>query len=91
MTHIHKYQRIYIGGRKVSKDKDGNKIIINVAKYEVFKCTIPGCPTYKTRELAVGDKSICWKCGLELILNAENMKLKRPTHPYCRKIRESAA
>lgn len=73
-NHVHKYQRVKLGGRQ--------------SKYIVMKCMLPGCTHFIRRDLAVGRKSICWKCGGELILNMENTTLKKPTHRECRRVRE---
>ena len=57
------------------------------AGYEIFKCVYPGCTSYVPKELAAGRTSLCWRCGDELTLTDENLRYKRPTHEYCRKIR----
>lgn len=87
-NHVHKYMRVIIGGRKIVV-RDGKKYIEKTGGTEVFKCMIPGCSHFKVRELVLGAQSICWKCGGELILNMENTTLKKPTHLWCRKTRES--
>lgn len=86
-THVHKYRRVLLGGTKVVR-RDGRRYLEKCPGTEVFKCMIPGCPHYLSRELAVGRDSVCWKCGETLTLNMENTTLKNPTHLYCRKTRE---
>jgi hypothetical protein len=71
-THIHKYKRITLSKR---------------TGLQVFKCVAPICTHYVRRELAIGRVCICWKCGEELILNAENTQLAKPTHIECRGIK----
>jgi hypothetical protein len=88
--HTHKYQKILLGGRRIVK-KDGKKYIEKCGGYEIFKCMMPGCRTWKATELVIGDTSLCWVCGGKLTLTTENTRLKRPTHTYCRKTREQVA
>lgn len=93
--HIHKYMRAFLGkSRKiVYKEIDGvpKRFLEKTPGYEIFRCMIPGCTHYKTREMAIGQKSICWNCGQEMILNMENTTLKKPTHEECRKVRVEVA
>ena len=90
VDHIHKFHRIYLSSREVIKDKEGKRHLVEKPKHEVWKCGVPGCPTFKDRALVLGNLSQCWVCGDALILDSENMKLVRPTHVWCRKIREIA-
>lgn len=89
-THIHKYKKAILGGRRIVK-KDGKRYIESCGGYEVFKCALPGCTHFVSRELADGRQSLCWNCGGELILNAENLTLVKPTHRECRKTRGKVA
>lgn len=86
--HVHKYMRVVMGGRKVVRI-DGIRRIIKSPGTEVFKCQIPGCTTFKLREVVCGEFSVCWKCGSELTLNMENTTLKKPTHRGCRNSRNN--
>jgi len=88
--HTHKYYRVLVGSRKIVI-KNGKRYLEKGDGREVFKCAVPGCPTFKLKELAIGDKSICWTCGEELILNTENTRLKKPTHITCRRMRDKIA
>ncbi len=76
--------RILLGGKKVERI-NGVRHIVKCAGTEVFKCQIPGCKTYKLRELAVGDLSICWRCNGELLLTMKNTMMKKPVHEECRR------
>ncbi len=72
--HVHKYQRITLGNKG----------------YVVLKCALPKCKHYIRRELAVGRASICWKCGMELILTMQNTNSKKPIHEECKRTVEAA-
>ena len=85
--HVHKYQLITLGGTRVVK-KDGQKHIEKCSGYIVFKCMIPNCTHFISKDLVIGRKSICWKCNEPVVLNTENTRLKKPTHVECRKLRE---
>lgn len=87
---IHKYKRVTLSSRREVVYINGERCLKKVPDKQVFKCAIPGCPTWKLRELVIDNKSICWQCGEELILNMENTTLKHPTHKHCRKTREVA-
>lgn len=86
--HIHKYMRVTYGGKRIKRKEDGIRVIEKVGGYTVFKCQEPMCNSYMPRDLVIGNASICWVCELPLILDMENTKLKKPTHTYCRKVRE---
>jgi len=70
--HVHKYKRVKLPYTE---------------NFVVFKCQIPGCTTYKPRNLVIGEESICWKCNESLILDSENTYMQKPTHKYCRKVK----
>lgn len=89
MDHIHKYMRVVVNTHKIIRE-NGRRKIIKQPGYEVFKCVLEGCSHYKSRELAIGAKTMCWKCGNELVLTMENTTLKKPTHPWCRKTKTVA-
>jgi len=86
VTHLHKYQKSILGGRKIII-KDGKKYLEQGSGYEVLKCVHPGCPHYVGVEVSVGRECACWVCGDRLFLDAENLRLRRPTHSHCRKVR----
>ena len=90
MKHIHKYQRILLGAKKIAK-KDGKRYIERCAGTEYMKCMFPGCSHFILLELAIGRESICWACEDVLILNKENMTRTKPTHKDCRRKKEIAA
>jgi hypothetical protein len=89
-THIHKFEKIILGGRKIIR-KEGKRYIEKCGGTEVMKCMLPGCKTWILFELACGQPTRCWQCNEELILSKENMKLKKPTHIWCRRVRENIA
>lgn len=71
--HTHKFMRVKLGRKG----------------YEVFKCMVPDCPTYIRKELVVGRQTICWRCGIVLIMNQWHATMKKPhcrtcTRPYVR-------
>ena len=74
--HIHKYMRVI---------KD------NPPGYTVFKCMIPGCEHWIRKELCLGRESICWVCGTAVILNMENLSLKKPRHFECKRSKQTEA
>lgn len=90
LKHTCKFMRILIGSTKVELI-DGKKHLVQKPKTEVFKCQIPGCSSYYHKPLAIGQRSLCWNCNEELILDSENTRLKKPTHPYCRRYKGEAA
>jgi hypothetical protein len=47
-----------------------------------FKCA--SCPHYVFPNMIVGRSSICWRCGMEFIMDERASKLKKP-HCDCRK------
>lgn len=91
--HVHKYERRFMGSRKVEHyiNEFGKKRrkLVKSETTEVFKCAFPGCRRYLYREMAIGERSVCWRCGEELILTRENLNYKHPTHKECRKKREA--
>ena len=86
--HPHKHERTILGGRRVVffTDEFGERKrrLEKSGGYEVFRCVFPGCRHYLPIELALGQPSICWKCGEDLILTVDNLRLKHPTHVTCR-------
>lgn len=85
--HVHKYMKAVIGGEKIVRDEQGKKRLIRTSGHPIMRCMLPGCPHYIAFDLALARKSICWKCGGEMILDKKALILKKPTHPACRKQR----
>lgn len=67
--HIHKYKRVTLSKRTGAK---------------VFKCQVPGCSRFMSRDLVIGERSQCWKCGLGIVLTRENTRVAKPTCLNCR-------
>ncbi len=58
----------------------------------IFRCMLPGCRHYLTKEFAEGAISSCYRCGNDFILNKRNMALETPHCNSCttrRNIKES--
>lgn len=68
------------GAHQLERFKTANKRII-------FKCMIPGCTSYFTKELALNRMSRCPVCGTEFALTKENITLKKPLCKSCREAR----
>ena len=73
MKHIHRYERALLG-------KNGT--------YVVWKCNLPECPHYIPEKLAKGKKTICNRCGIEMILDARAMKLVKPHCTDCIQVKK---
>ena len=69
--HIHRYEKIILG-------KNG---------YVVFRCNLPDCSHYIAERLARGKKSICNRCGDEMVLDTRAMKLVKPHCVDCIEIK----
>lgn len=80
--HVHKYKRVIMGGKRIVL-KDGKKYIERAPGYMVYKCVLPGCAHYVPRELAEGRKSVCWRCGGELVMTNRNLWQVKPVHREC--------
>jgi hypothetical protein len=94
--HIHKLERRLLGGTKIERFIDpitgrSRRKLVRTGGVEIWKCVFPGCPTYYSREIALGKQSVCNTCLEILTLDSDNMKLKRPTHKSCRRTREMTA
>jgi hypothetical protein len=93
--HVHKYERRILGGRRIEHylDDEGKRKrkIVKGPGTEIFKCVFPGCQRYLLREMAIDERTICWRCGEELVLTREALNLKHPTHKECRKKRLPSA
>jgi hypothetical protein len=79
---VHKYMRILVGGTKIVK-RDGKRYIEKTGGTPIYKCMIPGCGHYLTREMVLGRLSICWKCGGQMVMSAYSVTLKKPHHREC--------
>jgi hypothetical protein len=87
-SHVHKYRRVILGSTKVvyyinefgqrkrKLEKKGGAI--------VFKCMIPGCSTWRLREIMPGEKSICWNCNEELTITSAHLDTYKPVHEECK-------
>ncbi len=51
----------------------------------IFFCCLPDCSTKINPALALGKRSICWRCGQEFILNEYSLRLARPHCSQCHK------
>lgn len=53
----------------------------------VFFCALPDC-SYKTNtSLALGKRSICWRCGNDFIMDEYSLRLAKPHCSNCHKPR----
>ena len=49
----------------------------------IFFCCLPDC-TFKTNiALALGKRSLCWRCGQEFILSEYSLRLAKPHCENC--------
>jgi hypothetical protein len=80
--HVHKYKLEILGDVRV-KRVNGKKLFEKVGGYPIYRCVLPDCPHYVPMMMAVGRKSICWKCGNEMVLTIRNIKTKKPKHREC--------
>lgn len=52
---------------------------------DIFFCALPDC-TFKTNiSLALGKRSICWRCGEPFIMNEYSLRLSKPHCDNCHK------
>lgn len=73
MKHkIHKYGRVALG-----KDK----------QYIIYRCYIPGCKHFMTREMVEGQHAVCWRCEGEFVLTKKRLKLVKPHCKNCTETR----
>lgn len=68
------------GPHKYIKKKIGKK---GTLQYIVWKCMIPGCTHYIKNELAENRHTICWRCGVVMVLDKLVMELTRPHCSKC--------
>ena len=70
--HIHRYEKRVLG-------KKG---------YTVFMCNLPDCRHYIEESLAKGKRTICNRCGNEMILDARAIKLVKPHCANCIEVKK---
>ena len=51
----------------------------------IFFCALPDCLFKTNIALALGKKSICWRCGNEFIMSEYDLRLAKPHCPACHK------
>lgn len=55
----------------------------------IFFCSLPDC-TFKTNiALALGKRSICWRCSQPFIMNEYSLRLAKPHCDSCHRPKES--
>jgi hypothetical protein len=54
--------------------KSGNK---------VFFCTLPDCNFKISVPLSLGKRSLCWRCGIDFIMNEYSLRLAKPHCDSC--------
>jgi len=52
---------------------------------EIFFCTLPDCSAKINQSLALGKRSICWRCGEPFIMNEYSLRLAKPHCNNCHK------
>lgn len=57
---------------------------------KVFFCVLD-CGFKVDQGLALGKKTICWRCGKETVMNEYSIRLARPTCPDCKKSKNEIA
>jgi hypothetical protein len=62
------------------KYKSGNSI---------FFCALPDCSTKLGTALALGKRSICWRCGEHFIMNEYSIRLAKPHCEACHQSKDS--
>ncbi len=72
MRHIHRYERAILGKNN----------------YVVYKCNLPDCNHYISEKLIKGKRSLCNRCGDQMIMDSRAMKLVKPHCINCIAIRK---
>ena len=67
MKHIHRYQRGKLGNNG----------------YIIYKCNLPTCNHYISKDLVSGKLCLCNRCGDEMIMDREAMTLAKPHCKDC--------
>lgn len=52
---------------------------------EIFFCALPDCSKKLSTALALGKRSICWRCGNEFIMSEYSLRLAKPHCEACHK------
>jgi hypothetical protein len=52
---------------------------------EIFFCVLPDCSQKINPALALGKRSICWRCGEPFIMNEYSLRLSKPHCEACHK------
>ena len=55
---------------------------------EIFFCTLPDCSQKINPALALGKRSLCWRCGEPFIMNEYSLRLAKPHCENCHKPKE---
>lgn len=71
-----KFSEKHIHKFKRLKYKSGNQI---------FFCTLPDCNVKINSALALGKRSLCWRCGESFIMNEYSLRLAKPHCENCHK------
>ena len=50
---------------------------------QIYRCIDPYCTHFCNKALLLGKAAKCFKCGREFLLDAYDLKLKRPLCPNC--------
>lgn len=61
------------------------KRIVYKSGNAVFFCTLPDCNKKINPALALGKRSICWRCGEPFILTEYSLRLAKPHCDACHK------
>jgi hypothetical protein len=55
----------------------------------IFFCTLPDCSVKMNIALALGKRSLCWRCGQPFILDEYSLRLAKPHCENCHKPKNS--
>lgn len=89
-NHIHKFKRVLLGGKKIIRDDDGKRRIVDSGAATIcYRCILPGCSTKIMREEMEGREFICWECGGVGVITSAMLSLAKPRHFACRKKRKN--
>lgn len=50
---------------------------------EIFFCALPDCNSKLSLPLALGKRSLCWRCGEPFIMNEYSLRLAKPHCDKC--------
>lgn len=51
----------------------------------IFFCSLPDCTSKINPALALGKRSICWRCGKDFIMSEYSLRLAKPHCDACHK------